>query len=177
MTETQEELYNTLGWSTVLHILIAVAMTMSWIFHSEQVVIRPPAMMKAALVHAPKSTLQPQQKTQTQKPEPVKPKPQPEPEPPKPDVVKPKDVKPDVKPSDKPSPIAAKPDQPAPTPKPVDKKQPDKKAEPVKPDAKQAEKKQKALSQKQKDKISQDAEMALEALLNDEAVTRTGDLT
>lgn len=177
MTETQEELYNPIGWSVTLHILIVVAMTMTWIWQNQQEVIRPPAMMKAALVSAPKSTLQPQQKTQTQKTEKPKPEPIPEPEPPKPEIAKPKDVKPEIKPSDKPSPIAAKPDQPKPAPKTEDKKPPDTKPEPPKPDAKQADKKQKALSQKQKEKISKDAEMALEALLNDEEVTRMGDMT
>ncbi len=137
-------------------------------------------MMKASLVYAPKSTLAPQQKTQTQKPEkpkPEPPKPKPEPEPPKPEVVKPKDVKPEIKPTDKPSPIAAKPEQPKPKPQQEQKKEPEKKVEPPKPDAKQAEKKQAALSAIEKEKAQKEAEMAIEALLNNEDVTRTGALT
>ena len=72
MTEPREELYNPLGWSAILHILVAAIMMTSWALLQKQETIKPPAMMKAALVHAPKSTLAPQQKTQTQKPEPKK---------------------------------------------------------------------------------------------------------
>ncbi len=171
-----EQMPRSLGGSLALHIMLAVALMVGWVWHSDPETMRPPAMMKAALVHAPKSTLAPQQKTQTQKQE--KPKPEEvKPEPPKPEVQEPKDVKPEVKPIDKPSPIAAKPEKPTP-PKPQEtaKKPPEKPPETAKT-AKQAEKAQKALSQKQKEKLSKDAEMALEALLNDEEVTREGDLS
>jgi colicin import membrane protein len=191
-----EQVYRPLGLSLGMHIALAVIMTVGWLWHTEQKTVAPPAMMRASLVYAPKSALAPQQKTQTQKtqktkPEPPKPEP-PKPEPPKPEITKPKEVKPEIKPTDKPSPIAAKPEPPKPKteekkqpdkkqeppkPKVEEKKQPDKKPEPPKPDAKQAEKQQKALSQKQKEKISQDAEMAIEAMLNDEDVTVLGDLT
>lgn len=177
------------------HLALVGIMTMGWLWHTEQKVIAPPAMMKASLVYAPKSTL-PQQKTQTQKtekPKPEEPKPeQPKPEPPKPEVVKPAEIKPQVKPTEKPSPIAAKP-EPAktepvklepvkqepkkPTPKEEPKKPVEKKAEPPKPDAKQAEKKQAAQSAIEKAKAQKDAEMAIQALLNDEDVTRTGELS
>ena len=153
-------------------------MTVGWLWHTEQKTMTPPAMMKASLVYAPKSTMAPQQKTQTQKPEKPKPTPEPpKPEPPKPEVVKPKEVKPEIKPTDKPSPIAAKPEQPKPKPQQEQKKAPEKKVEPPKPDAKQAEKKQAALSAIEKEKTRKDAEMAIQALLNDEDITRTGDLT
>ncbi|HSC76745.1 MAG TPA: cell envelope integrity protein TolA [Pseudomonadales bacterium] len=169
-------------------------MTISWYWHAEQKTIEPPAMMKASLVYAPKSTLAPQQKTQTQKTE--KPKPEEskpvEPEPPKPEVVKPKEIKPEIKPIDKPSPIVAKPEPAKPqpvkpepvkqepkkaTPKEEPKKPPEKKVEPPKPDAKQAEKKQAALSAIEKEKAKKEAEMAIEAMLNNEDVTRTGALS
>jgi colicin import membrane protein len=171
-----DKVYRPLGLSLGLHITLAVVLAVGWVFHSENDTVRPPAMMKAALVSAPKSTLAPQRKTQTQKQE--KPKPEEaKPEPPKPAVEKPKEVKPEIVPTDKPSPIAAKPEKPAP-PKPQETtKQPDKKPEPPKRDAIQTEKAQKALSQKQTKKISKDAEMELEALLNDEEVTRQGDLS
>lgn len=206
--ERDEQIIRPLGLSLAMHIALAVILTVGWYWHTETKTMTPPAMMKAALVYAPKSAFKPQQKTQTQKqekakpeeakPEPPKPKPEPpkpeppKPEPPKPEVQKPKDAKPQVKPTDKPSPIAAKPEKPKPEtakpepvkpeqkkaqPKQEEKKQPDKKPEPPKPDAKQAEKKQEALSQIQKEKISKDAEMAIEALLNDEDVTRLGDLS
>lgn len=171
-----EQLTRSVGISTCLHIALAVVLLMGWNWHTERKTISPPAMMKAALVYAPKSTLKPQQKTQTQKTEKSKPS-EPKPEPPKPEAPKPKEVKPEVKPTEKPSPIAAKPEQAKPQPKQEPKKQPDKKPEPPKKDARQAEKAQKALSQKQKEKISKDAEMAIEALLNDEEVTRMGELT
>ena len=190
-----ENTYYPLGLSIGAHLALAAIMMVGWFWHTEQKVIAPPAMMKASLVYAPKSTL-PQQKTQTQKtekPKPEEPKPQPpKPEPPKPEVVKPVETKPQVKPTEKPSPIAAKP-EPAkpepvkpepvkqepkkPTPKEEPKKPVEKKVEPPKPDAKQAEKKQAAQSAIEKEKTRKDAEMAIQALLNDEAITRTGDLT
>lgn len=174
--EQQNKLYRPLGLSLGFHITLGVMLTVGWIWHTDQDTVRPPAMMKASLYSAPKSLVKPQQKTQTQKQE--KPKPEEvKPEPPKPEVQKPKEVKPEITPTDKPSPIAAKPEKPAP-PKPQEtKKQLDKKPEPPKPDAKQEEKAQKALSQKQTKKLSKEAEMELEALLNDEDVTRMGDLS
>ncbi|HQQ75193.1 MAG TPA: cell envelope integrity protein TolA [Pseudomonadales bacterium] len=181
MSDNRDEpLYRPIGLSVGMHLALAAIMTVSWYWHAEQKTMTPPAMMKASLVYAPKSTMAPQQKTQTQKPEKPQPKPEPpkpEPEPPKPEVVKPKEVKPEIKPTDKPSPIAAKPEQPKPKPQPEQKKQPDKKVEPPKPDAKQAEKKQAALSAIEKEKARKDAEMAIQALLNDEDITRTGELT
>jgi colicin import membrane protein len=182
--------YRPLGLSLGIHIALAVVLTMSWVWHTDQQTISPPAMMRAALVSAPKTTVKPQQKNQTQKQE--KPKPQqeePKPEPPKPEVEKPKETKPQVTPTDKPSPIAAKePVKPEPakaepvkqepkkaTPKEQPKKEPAK-PEPPKNDAKQAEKAQKALSQVQKEKISKEADMAIQALLENEDVTRMGDL-
>lgn len=192
----EEQVYRPLGISIGAHVLLAIAMTVSWMWHTDQKTMAPPAMMKASLVYAPKSTMAPQQKTQTQKPDKPKPEPPqpepPKPEPPKPDVVKPAEVKPQVKPTDKPSPIAAKPEPPKPelkkpepvkqepkkpTPKEEPKKPVEKKVEPPKPDAKQAEKKQAALSAIEKEKARKDAEMAIQALLNDEPVTRTGELT
>jgi colicin import membrane protein len=164
VTETHEDLYNPLGWSFALHIVIVVAMTITWIWHENQEVVTPPAMMKASLVHAPKSTIKPQQKTQTQKPEPAKPEP-PKPEPPKPEVAKPTEVKPDVVPTDKPSPIAAKKEPPKPVTPPDTKKPDPKKVEPPKPDAKKADKKQDAKSQVDKEKQRKDAEAALAAAM------------
>jgi colicin import membrane protein len=173
-----EKIYRPLGLSIGGHLALAAAMTISWYWHTEQKTMTPPAMMKASLVYAPKSTMAPQQKTQTQKTEKPKPEPpKPEPEPPKPEVVKPKEVKPEIKPTDKPSPIAAKPEQPKPKPQQEQKKEPDKKPEPPKPDAKQAEKKQAALSAIEKEKTKKEAEMAIQALLNDEPITRAGDLS
>lgn len=196
MSDTRDEpIYRPLGLSIGMHLALAVIMTVGWYWHTEQKTMTPPAMMKASLVYAPKSTMAPQQKTQTQKPEKPKPTPEPpkpEPEPPKPEVEKPKEVKPEIKPTDKPSPIAAKPEPAKPVqskpepakqeqkktpPKEEPKKQPDKKVEPPKPDAKQAEKKQAALSAIEKEKTRKEAEMAIQALLNDEDVTRTGDLS
>ena len=175
MSDTRDEpIYRSLGLSLGAHLALAAVMLIGWNWHADQKTMAPPAMMKASLVYAPKSTMAPQQKTQTQKPE----KPKPKPEPPKPEVTKPKEVKPEIKPTDKPSPIAAKPEQPKPKPQQQEqKKQPDKKVEPPKPDAKQAEKKQAALSAIEKEKARKDAEMAIQALLNDEDITRTGELT
>ena len=173
----RESLIRSTGMSLAAHIALAVVLLIGWNWHTERKTIAPPAMMKASLVYAPKSTLAPRQKTQTQKQE--KPKPEePKPEPPKPEVQKPKEVKPEVVPTDKPSPIAAKPQEKTPPPKPQEttKKPPEKKPETAKT-AKQAKEKQSAISQKQKDKISKDAEMAIEALLNDEDVTRMGELS
>lgn len=188
-----DNLIRPLGLSLGAHVVIIVLMTVGWLWSSDQKTMTPPAMMKASLVYAPKSTM-PQQRTQTQKTE--KPKPQPEPpkpEPPKPEVVKPKETKPTVKPVDKPSPIAAKPEPPKPqpvkpesakkeppkkaAPKEEPKKTPEKKVEPPKATAKQAEKKQEAKSAIQKEKVSKDADMAIQAMLNDEDITRTGALT
>lgn len=193
-----------------LHAIIVILMLVSWQWRTEQKTMAPPAMMKAALVYAPKSTM-PQQKTQTQKPEKPKPQPEPEPpkpeppqpEPPKPEVAKPKETKPEIKPVDKPSPIVTKPEPPKSEPKkPEPKKQePPKKPEPKKPEpkktepkkteqqkkpdkveppkptAKQADKKQDAKSAIEKEKLSKDAEMALNAMLNDEDITQQGELS
>lgn len=192
MTDVHDEtLSRPLGLSLGIHIALVVILTVGWVWHTDQQTITPPAMMKAALMSAPKTTVKPQQKTQTQKQEKPKPQEEPVPEPPKPKVEPPKETKPQVAPTDKPSPIAAKePAKPEPAkPEPVKqepkkaapqeepKKQPDKKPEPPKNDAKQAEKAQKALSQKQTKKMSKEAEMELEALLNDEEITREGDLS
>ncbi|MBK8677071.1 MAG: cell envelope integrity protein TolA [Cellvibrionales bacterium] len=183
-------------WASVgLHALIVALMTVSWLWHTEQKVMAPPAMMKAALVYAPKSTM-PQQRTQTEKTEKTKPKPEPpKPEPPKPEVVKPKEKPPEIKPVDKPSPVVVKPEPPKPEPKKPEpkktepkkteppkpkvepKKQPEKKTEPPKPDAKQAAQKKAAQSAIQKEKVSKDADMAIQAMLNDEDITRTGVLS
>ena len=57
------------------------------------------------------------------------------------------------------------------------KKQPEKKAEPPKSDAKQAAEKKAAQSAVQKEKTSKDADMAIQAMLNDEDITRTGELS
>ncbi len=208
-----EGLARPLGMSVGLHIILVFLLMGGWFLHKEQKAMAPPAMMKAALVYAPKSTM-PQQRTQTQrqekskpqpeppKPEPPKPEP-PKPEPPKPEVVKPKEKPPEVKPVDKPSPVVVKPEPPKPElkkaepkktepkkvetkkaepkkvePKKVEtKKQPEKKPEPPKQDAKQAAKKQAAQSAIQKEKLSKEADMALQAMLNDEDITRTGELS
>lgn len=163
MTEPREELYNPLGWSAILHILVAAIMMTSWALLQKQETIKPPAMMKAALVHAPKSTLAPQQKTQTQKPEPKK-KEEPIPEPPKPEV-KPKEVKPEVKPVDKPSPVAVKKEPPKPPAPEPPKKQEPKKPEKPTPNSKKSDKKQDARSQVDKNKQRKDAEAALAAAM------------
>lgn len=180
-------------WASVgLHALIVALMTVSWLWHTEQKVMAPPAMMKAALVYAPKSTM-PQQRTQTEKTEKTKPKPEPpKPEPPKPEVVKPKEKPPEIKPVEKPSPVVVKPEPPKPEPKKPEpkkvepkkaepkvepKKQPEKKVEPPKPDAKQAAKKQDAKSAKDSEKIRKDADENLEAELQNEEITRTGALS
>lgn len=163
MTEPREELYNPLGWSAILHILVAAIMMTSWALLQKQETIKPPAMMKAALVHAPKSTLAPQQKTQTQKPEPKK-KEEPIPEPPKPEV-KPKEVKPEVKPVDKPSPVAVKKEPPKPPAPEPPKKQEPKTPEKPTPNSKKSDKKQDARSQVDKNKQRKDAEAALAAAM------------
>ncbi len=186
-----DSLIRPLGVSFVLHAVIVVLMTVSWLWHTEQKVMTPPAMMKASLVYAPKSTM-PQQRTQTEKTEKTKPQPEPtKPEPPK-VVEKPKEQKPDIKPIDKPSPVVVKPESKKPEPKKVEpkkaepkkaepkveqKKQPEKKAESPKPDAKQAAQKKAAQSAIQKEKVSKDADMAIQAMLNDEDITRTGELS
>ncbi len=193
MSDTRDDgLIRPLGLSLGFHLLLVFFMTVGWLWHRDQKVMAPPAMMKAALVYAPKSTM-PQQRTQTQKQEKTKPQPeQPKPEPPKQEVVKPKEKPPVVKPMDKPSPVVVKPEPPKPEPKKVEpkktetkkaepkaepKKQPEKKVEPPKPDAKQAAKKQAAQSAIQKEKVSKDADMAIQAMLNDEDITRTGELS
>lgn len=176
MSGFDHQQFRSLALSFCLHIAVAVVLMIGWNWHAERKTIAPPAMMKAALVYAPKSTLKPQQKTQTQKTEKPKPEPKPEPEPPKPEVKKPQETKPEIKPTDKPSPVAAKPEQEKPKPK-QEAKKPDPEKKEAAKTAKQAEKAQKALSQKEKEKISKDAEMAIEALLNDEDVTRMGELT
>lgn len=174
MTEAHDDFYNPMGWSISLHIVLAAVMLTSWAFLSKQETISPPAMMKASLVHAPKSALAPQQKTQIQKPEPKKQE-ETKPEPPKP-KVEPKEVKPPVKPTDKPSPVAAKKEPPKP-PAP-DKTKPDpKKPEKAKPDSKKAEKKQEARSQVDKEKQRKDAEAALAAAMEvEENILIQGDL-
>lgn len=190
-----DSLIRPLGVSFALHAVIVVLMTVSWLWHTEQKVMAPPAMMKASLVYAPKSTM-PQLRTQTQKTEKTKPQPEPpKPEPPKPEPPKPekpKEKQPEVKPVDKPSPVVVKPEPPKPEPKKPEpkkvepkkaepkveqKKQPEKKAEPPKPDAKQAAQKKAAQSAIQKEKVSKDADMAIQAMLNDEDITRTGELS
>ncbi|MEZ5494275.1 MAG: TonB family protein [Pseudomonadales bacterium] len=190
-----DSLIRPLGASVGLHILIVIAMTVSWWWHSEQKVMAPPAMMKASLVYAPKSTM-PQQRTQTQKTEKAKPQPEPpKPEPPKPEVVKPKEKPPEIKPVDKPSPVVVKPEPPKPEPKKPEpkkaepkkaeppkpkvepKKQPEKKVEPPKPDAKQASKKQDAKSAKDSERIKKEADENLKAELKNEEITRTGALS
>lgn len=175
MTEPREELYNPLGWSAVLHILVAAIMMSSWALLKNNETIKPPAMMKAALVHAPKSTLAPQQKTQTQKPEPKKTE-KPVPEPPKPEI-KPKEVKPEVKPTDKPSPVAAKKEPPKPPTPPEPKKPDPKKPDKPTPDSKKSDKKQDARSQVAKDKQRKDAEAALAAAMEvEDNVLMQGDI-
>jgi len=187
-----DSLVRPLGVSFALHALIAILMTVSWLWHTEQKAMAPPAMMKASLVYAPKSTM-PQQRTQIEKTEKAKPQPEkPKPEPPKPEVVKPKEKPPEIKPVDKPSPVVVKPEPKKPEPKKPEpkkvepkkaepkvepKKPPEKKVEPPKPDAKQAAQKKAAQSAIQKEKVSKDADMAIQAMLNDEDITRTGELS
>lgn len=175
-----------------LHIALAVILTVGWLFSSEPEVIKPPAVMKAALVYAPDTTLKHQAKTQTQKRE--KPKPT-EAEPVKQEQKKEtpkKTEQPKPKPVDKPTPIKAekpkeepKPEAPKPKSEPKQeqkkaepkKKEPEKKPEPPKKDAKQADKKQDALSQKKMENVSKDAERALEALMEHEEFEMEGEMT
>lgn len=177
--------------SLAMHAALALILAVGLVFSSKPEVVKPPAVMKAALVYAPDTTLRHQAKTQTQKRE--KPTPQAEPEK-KVEQKKeqPKKVEqPKPKPVDKPTPIKA--DKPKETPKAAEpkkepvkqeqkkaepkKKEPEKKPEPPKKDAKQADKKQDALSQKKMENVSKDAERAIETWLEHDEFEMEGELS